>query len=117
MPFKKSAAIEWESRLTAVEWESLSYEEFLKLYEDKQFLVLRRYLERRIKSDFIRILASTGLVGDVFFTARIKKPYAAFDKLPRMIAAAKEKNPDFKRYVVYELIRDLVAIRLICVDS
>ncbi len=106
------------TRRTLAEWKSIGYDDFLKFYKNEQYQTLLKYLERRIKSDFIRILASTGLVGDAYFTARVKKPYSAFDKFSRAIDEyQKKRQGKLQRPVLYELIRDLVAIRLICIDE
>ena len=106
------------TRRTIAQWKSIGYINFLNLYENEQHQILLKYLERRIKSDFIRILASTGLVGDVYFTARVKKPFSAFDKLPLAIDKYLAQRQDkLQGPVLYQLIRDLVAIRLICIDG
>lgn len=112
-----------------LEWAKLNQEEFRRKYDDTNFRRLRDFLEQRIRNDSIRILRRLELTEQVFFQVRQKSATSLLNKMIKIAKSVTAGEEELlfriskipldvsKDYFLYEIVKDIVGVRYICIDQ
>jgi len=115
-------------RHSIIDWAKWDQNDFEKAYSASDFSTLRNYLEQRMRNDSIRILRRLSLRDHAFLQVRQKHATSVLNKLIKMAKAVtagkeivllrrqKELIDVSKQYFLYELVKDIIGLRYICID-
>lgn len=118
-PVTRSKGDAVDLKQTVHHWKNLSFKEFSRVYDCHEYQTLLKYIERRMKSDLIKMLATSGLDFDAFFSARIKTAQSIYRNISD-VKAGSGKYTGIKKgqkYFLHEIFGDIVGMRVICVDT
>ena len=97
-------------------------------YYSREFSDFRNFLEHRLRNDLIRFVRRLDLSDNVFFQIRQKRPANLLNKIVKIAKSLAAGNDEFlsnrtqskidptKEYFLYEFVKDIVAVRYICLD-
>lgn len=103
-------------KYTAYEFYKMTDSEFRELYESENFRNVLEFLETRIRLEILSIIRRFRLKGEVLFEVRKKTATSTYAKLQKEIVQ-KQADIGEREIYLFEIIRDLVGARLICMHD